>query len=75
MSKVTGQDKEETQSGEEQALAYEGLKPQDALERFNENQENYLDMGHMKAIILENTLWKTEMLWRDSWDFWRIILR
>ena len=52
LSKVTGQDKEETQSGEEQALAYEGLKPQDALERFNENQENYLDMGHMKAIIL-----------------------
>ena len=52
LSKVTGQDKEETQSGEEQALAYEGLKPQHALERFNENQENYLDMGHMKAIIL-----------------------
>ena len=52
LSKVTGQDKEETQSGEEQALAYEGLTPQDALERFNENQENYLDMGHMKAIIL-----------------------
>ena len=52
LSKVTGQDKEETQSGEEQALAYEGLKPQDALERFNENQENYLDMGHIKAIIL-----------------------
>ena len=52
LSKVTGQDKEETQSGEEQALAYEGLTPQNALERFNENQENYLDMGHMKAIIL-----------------------
>ena len=52
LSKVTGQDKEETQSGEEQALVYEGLTPQDALERFNENQENYLDMGHMKAIIL-----------------------
>ena len=52
LSKVTGQDKEEMQSGEEQALAYEGLTPQDALERFNENQENYLDMGHMKAIIL-----------------------
>lgn len=52
LSKVTGQDKEETQSGEEQALVYEGLTPQDALERFNENQENYLDMAHMKAIIL-----------------------
>lgn len=52
LSKVTGQDKEETQSGEEQALVYEGLTPQDALERFDENQENYLDMGHMKAIIL-----------------------
>ena len=39
-------------TGEEQALVYEGLTPQDALERFNENQENYLDMGHMKAIIL-----------------------
>lgn len=56
LSKVTGQDKEETQSGEEQALVYEGLTPQDALERFNENQENYLDMGHMKAIILGETI-------------------
>lgn len=52
LSKVTGQDKEETQSGEEQALVYEGATPEDAQERFNENQENYLDMGHMKAIIL-----------------------
>lgn len=52
LSKVTGQDKEETQSGEEQALVYEGATLEDAQERFRENQENYLDMGHMKAIIL-----------------------
>ena len=31
LSKVTGQDKEETQSGEEQALVYEGLTPTDGL--------------------------------------------
>lgn len=52
LSKVTGQNKEETQSGEEQALVYEGMTPEDAQEEFNENQENYLDMGHIKAIIL-----------------------
>ena len=52
LSKVTGQNKEETQSGEEQTLVYQGLTPEEAQERFNENQENYLDMGHIKALIL-----------------------
>lgn len=52
LSKVTGQNKEETQSGEEQSLVYQGLTPEDAQDRFNENQENYLDMGHIKALVL-----------------------
>ena len=29
---------------------------QDAQERFDENQENYLDMGHIKALILGKKL-------------------
>lgn len=56
LSKVTGQNKEETQSGEEQALVYEGLTPGDVQERFNENQENYLDMGHIKTLILGESI-------------------
>ena len=56
LSKVTGQSKEGGESGEKQALVYEGLTLQDAQERFNENQENYLDMGHIKALILGEKL-------------------
>ncbi len=56
LSEVTGQSKEGGESGEEQALVYEGMTLQDAQERFDENQENYLDMGHIKALILGKKL-------------------
>lgn len=55
LSQVTGQDKESSQ-GQEEAVEYQGITPQDAQEAFNKNQENYLDLGHIKALILGEDL-------------------
>ncbi len=52
LSGVTGQDKGDTEASREQAVVYEGLTMEDAEESFRENQENYLDMGHIKVLLL-----------------------
>lgn len=55
LSQVTGQNKESSQ-GQEEAVEYQGKTPEDAQENFNRNQENYLDLGHIKALILGESL-------------------
>lgn len=52
LSAMTGQGKSETEGSEPQAIVYEGKTPQEAEAHFNQNQKNYLDMGHLKALIL-----------------------
>lgn len=52
LSGVTGQDKGDTEASREQAVVYKGLTMEDVEEDFQENQENYLDMGHIKVLLL-----------------------
>lgn len=60
LSKVTGQDKSETQGNEAQAVIYRGRNPKAAEENFNKNQEKYLDMGHIKTLILGTGILKNQ---------------
>lgn len=52
LSGMTGQNKGDTEASQEQAVIYQGLTVEDAEESFRENQENYLDMGHIKVLLL-----------------------
>lgn len=54
LTQITGQDKKSTEDSQAQAVAYKGKEPKEAEENFNKNQENYLDMGHLKVLILGN---------------------
>lgn len=49
---ITGQDKKETGGNEPQAAGYRGRTMKEAEEHFNQNQEKYLDRGHIKTLIL-----------------------
>lgn len=49
---MTGQNKKDTEESQPQAIVYEGKTPKEAEENFNKNQKNYLDMGHIKTLIL-----------------------
>ena len=49
---MTGQNKKDTEESQPQAIVYEGKTPEEAEENFNRNQKNYLDMGHIKTLIL-----------------------
>ncbi len=40
--------------------SYQGATPKEAEEAFNRNQKNYLDMGHMKIILLGKDLLENE---------------
>lgn len=59
LSAVTGQNKESGQ-GQEEAVEYLGETPKQARENFNRNQESYLDLGHLKALILGESLLEEE---------------
>ena len=52
LSAMTGQGKSKTEGNQPQAIVYEGKTPQEAEKHFNQNQKNYLDMGHLKTLIL-----------------------
>lgn len=52
LSAMTGQGKSETEGNQPQAIVYEGKTPKEAEMHFNQNQKNYLDMGHLKTLIL-----------------------
>ena len=55
---ITGQGK--NQEEQPQAISYQGETPKEAEEAFNRNQKNYLDMGHIKTIILGKGLLENE---------------
>lgn len=52
LEQITGQKKEDTENSQPQAIVYEGKTVEDAEECFDKNQENYLDLGHIKVLIL-----------------------
>ncbi|MEE1192849.1 MAG: spore gernimation protein, partial [Blautia sp.] len=52
LTSMTGQNKKDTEESQPQAIVYEGKTPEEAEENFNRNQKNYLDMGHIKTLIL-----------------------
>lgn len=53
LSGVTGQEKDKGgQNADEEAAAYEGSSMKDAENAFLCSQENYLDTGHVKALLL-----------------------
>ena len=58
LGKITGQGK--NQEEQPQAISYQGESPKEAEEAFNRNQKNYLDMGHIKTIILGKGLLENE---------------
>lgn len=60
LTHITGQTKEDTQESQAQAIVYEGRTPADTEENFNKNQKNYLDMGHIKTLILGEELLKNK---------------
>lgn len=63
LSRITGQEKESESESQAQAVSYRGRTIEEAEERFNQNQEKYLDMGHLKALILgEEVLEEEEAL-------------
>lgn len=78
LTQITGQDKKSTEDSQAQAVAYKGKEPKEAEKNFNKNQENYLDMGHLKVLILGKgilqekealeefcSIWKKNRLWRE----------
>lgn len=53
LSGVTGQEKEKGgQNADEKAAAYTGVSMEDAEHAFLSSQENYLDTGHVKVLLL-----------------------
>ncbi len=50
LGEITGQGK--NQEEQPQAISYQGATPKKAEEAFNKNQKNYLDMGHIKTVLL-----------------------
>lgn len=65
LTQMTGQKKEETEESQPQAIVYEGKTPEEAEKNFDKNQKNYLDMGHIKTLILgQSLLQETENLER-----------
>lgn len=58
LGEITGQGK--NQEEQPQAISYQGETPKEAEEAFNRNQKNYLDMGHIKTIILGKGLLENE---------------
>lgn len=58
LGEITGQGK--NQEEQSQAISYQGATPKEAEEAFNRNQKNYLDMGHMKIILLGKDLLENE---------------
>lgn len=52
----TGQKKAGTEETKPQAVIYEGKQPKEAEEKFSKNQDNYLDMGHIKVLLLGKRL-------------------
>lgn len=60
LSEGAGENKAETLGEKPQAIIYRGIKPEDAEEKFDENQEKYLDMGHIKTVILGKRILKNK---------------
>ena len=58
LGEITGLGK--NQEEQPQAISYQGATPKEAEEAFNRNQKNYLDMGHMKIILLGKDLLENE---------------
>lgn len=58
LGEITGQGK--NQEEQPQAVAYQGETPKKAEAAFNRNQKDYLDMGHIKAILLGKGLLENE---------------
>lgn len=58
LGEITGQGK--NQEEQPQAISYQGATPKEAEEAFKRNQKNYLDMGHMKIILLGKDLLENE---------------
>lgn len=58
MSTVTGQGKSAENAGEDtQIRMYEGETLEAARERFDLSQEKYLDLGHVKVLVLGENIW------------------
>lgn len=70
LSKVTGQDKK-GESGSESArvTVYSGKSLRDVELEFDKSQKNYLDLGHMKALILGEGLQNDRQAFIDCLDF------
>lgn len=58
LGEITGQGK--NQEEQPQAISYQGATPREAEAAFNRNQKNYLDMGHMKTVLLGKGLMENE---------------
>ncbi len=58
LGEITGQGK--NQEEQPQAISYQGATPKEAEAAFNRNQKNYLDMGHMKTVLLGKGLLENE---------------
>lgn len=58
LGEITGQGK--NQEEQSQAISYQGDTPKEAEAAFNRNQKNYLDMGHMKTVLLGKGLLENE---------------
>ena len=58
LGEITGQGKNQVE--QPQAISYRGDTPQEAEAAFNRNQKNYLDMGHIKTVILGRGLLENE---------------
>lgn len=69
LTRITGQTKEETEESRAQALTYTGKTPAHAEENFNQNQENYLDMGHIKVLVLGNGILENQRALKELLDY------
>lgn len=67
LGEITGQGK--NQEEQAQAISYQGKTPKEAEAAFNRNQKNYLDMGHMKTVILGKELLENEKALFEILDY------
>lgn len=58
LGEITGQGK--NQKEQPQAISYQGNTPKEAEMAFNRNQKKYLDMGHIKTVLLGKGLLENE---------------
>lgn len=58
LGEITGQG--ENQKEQPQAISYQGNTPKEAEMAFNRNQKKYLDMGHIKTVLLGKGILENE---------------